>query len=84
MNSNVRRIKRRRATTTFYGPKDTRFNVAFNRPPFEGPGIDLCGPHVSFGATKRQQELDLWGNEEDISKIRAMNQEKGMARVRKK
>lgn len=76
MNSNVRRIKKRRATTTYYGPKDTRFNVAFERPSF--------GPHVKFGETERQQEVDLWGNEEDISKIRAMKQEKGMARVRKK
>lgn len=72
-----RRKKRKVSYGSFYGTfKDTRFNVAFERPSF--------GPHVKFGETERQQEVDLWGNEEDISKIRAMKQEKGMVRVRKK
>ena len=55
----VRREKRKVSQTSFYViRKDTRFNVAFERPSFGGPGIDLCGPHVSFGATKRSIELE--------------------------
>lgn len=56
-----KRMRRKKSVTSFYSnyPKgDTRFNVKFERPSFGAPGLDLCGPHVSFGATERAMELE--------------------------
>ena len=59
VKASARRVKRKVARTSFYGThKDTRFNVGFERPSFGAPGLDLCGPHVSFGATERSVELE--------------------------
>ena len=59
---NRRREKLKRTKTSFYSAgyleKDNRFNIDLKRPSFGGPGVDLCGPHVSFGATKRAVELE--------------------------
>lgn len=59
VNLPTRREKRKVTQTSFYGTqKDTRFNIDLKRPSFGGPGVDLCGPHVPFGATKRSVELE--------------------------
>ena len=65
----VRKIRRKRKITTFYGPKDTRFNVAFNRPSFGAPGLDLVGPHVNFGMTERCVELEKSGKVMELKRV---------------
>ena len=53
-----RREKRKVGYSSFYGTrKDTRFNIDLKRPSFGGPGVDLCGPSVPFGMTKKYVEL---------------------------